>query len=496
MKDIEVVEATVVVAGTGAAGFCAADRLAGLGVRDVVMISDKTDAGTSRNAGSDKQTYYKLTLGGPGPDSVRDLAETLYSGGAMDGDTALAEAAWSARAFFHLVEAGVPFPHNEWGEYAGYKTDHDPKQRATTAGPYTSRAMVEALQARVVAAGVPVLQGYRIVDLVVVDGRVRGVLTWRIDEARLVLFRCDYLVFATGGPAGMYADSVYPHGQWGAQGAALRAGAVGKNLTEWQFGLASLRPRWNVSGSYVQAMPRFFSTDAAGGGERDFLSDAVPDAGALGTLIFLKGYQWPFDARKVRGGSSFVDLLVYQETVVRGRRVWLDFSQNLRGYDAELLSGEARAYLAGAGVLGEPTPVARLRALNEPAYQFYRERGAGLDLAREPLEIAVCAQHNNGGLAGDAWWESNVRGLYPVGEAAGAHGVHRPGGAALNSGQVGALRAATAIAREVGAGGTGGTEGTRGAEGTPDTGGARGTDGTRGLGRTQGAEGSGRAEAA
>ncbi len=62
------------------------------------------------------------------------------------------------------------------------------------------------------------------------------------------------------------------------------------------------------------------------------------------------------------------------------------------------------------------------------------------------LEIAVCAQHNNGGIAVDDWWHSAViDGLFPVGEAAGAHGVYRPGGAAL-SGQVGATRAAQYIA--------------------------------------------------
>ncbi|HOS38496.1 MAG TPA: hypothetical protein PLG31_02085, partial [Spirochaetota bacterium] len=55
-------------------------------------------------------------------------------------------------------------------------------------------------------------------------------------------------------------------------------------------------------------------------------------------------------------------------------------------------------------------------------------------------------QHVNGGLCGDIWWESNVRNLFPVGEANGSHGVYRPGGAALNAGQVGGLRAAQMIA--------------------------------------------------
>ena len=69
-QDVPVVSANTVVVGTGAAGFCAADRLVMLGQRDVVMVTDKRRAGASRNAGSDKQTYYKLTLSGAEPDDT------------------------------------------------------------------------------------------------------------------------------------------------------------------------------------------------------------------------------------------------------------------------------------------------------------------------------------------------------------------------------------------------------------------------------------------
>ncbi|WP_232547647.1 FAD-binding protein [Propioniciclava soli] len=455
-QQIPVVSANTVVVGTGAAGFCAADRLVMLGQRDVVMVTDKRRAGASRNAGSDKQTYYKLTLSGAEPDSVREMADTLFSGGSMDGDIALAEAAWSPRAFFHLVESGVPFPHNASGEYVGYKTDHDPRQRATSVGPYTSRTMVERLEAKVDSAGVPVLDLCRVVDLVVEDGRAVGLLCVRLDvnedaPSRFLLLRCTNLVYATGGPAGMYADSVYPNGQWGANGAALRAGVHGKNLTEWQFGLASVRPRWNVSGTYMQALPRFVSTDADGNDPREFLTDFLPDYGDQLTRIFLKGYQWPFDVRKAPEGSSLVDLLVYQETKLRGRRVWLDFRSNpvQSDFDATQLSEEAYRYLDATGVvgLGNSTPIQRLQHMNRPAYTFYLERNPGVDLETDMLEVAVCAQHNNGGLEIDQWWHSNVEGFFPVGEAAGAHGVYRPGGAALNSGQVGATRAASYIAQ-------------------------------------------------
>ena len=58
------------------------------------------------------------------------------------------------------------------------------------------------------------------------------------------------------------------------------------------------------------------------------------------------------------------------------------------------------------------------------------------DITRDPLEFAVLNQHMNGGLAVDGWGATSLDGCYAVGEAAGTHGVTRPGGAALNAGQV------------------------------------------------------------
>ncbi|MFC4553634.1 FAD-binding protein [Georgenia faecalis] len=457
-REVPVITANTVVVGTGSAGYCAAERLVEFGQDDVVMVTDKVGAGASRNAGSDKQTYYKLTLSGDTGDSVREMAQTLFAGGAMDGDNALAEAALSARAFLHLADLGVPFPQNRYGEFVGYKTDHDPRQRATSVGPYTSRSMVEQLEKRVRANGTRVYSECRVVDVLHHDGAVAGLLLLRTDvphdgeRSPYLLVRCTNVVYATGGPAGLYAVRVFPHGQWGASGAAYRAGVRGKGVTEWQFGLASTKPRWNVSGTYMQVVPRFVSTDDDGGDEREFLTEAIPDYGRLMTLTFLKGYQWPFDVRKARDGSSLIDLLVYRETVLRGRRVYLDFRRNpvREEFDPSALDPEAYAYLEKAGVLFG-TPIERLKHMNLPAYEFYLNKNPYVDLEREMLEVDVCAQHNNGGLLVDAWWQSNLPGFFPVGEAGGAHGVYRPGGAALNSGQVGATRAAQFIAAQRGA---------------------------------------------
>lgn len=437
-----------VVVGTGAAGYNAADRLYQYGQRDIAIITEGVGMGTSRNTGSDKQTYYKLTLSGSEPDSVGEMAGSLFAGGCVDGDHALCEAALSVGCFLRLTELGVLFPHNRYGEYIGYKTDHDPRQRATSVGPYTSRAMTERLQQAVEQKGVCCFDRHQVIRVLVEEGALVGLLCLNLQakegSSPFVVFHCKNVVYATGGPAGIYAESVYPRGQHGATGTAFAAGVVGKNLTEWQYGLASVQPRWNVSGTYMQVLPRLISTNREGGEEREFLYDFFEDEGELLSKLFLKGYQWPFDVRKLWEGSSIIDMLVYLETG-KGRRVFLDFRQNPGGgaLNFSALSPEARTYLEQAGACFG-TPIERLAHMNAPAVEFYNDRG--VDLAREPLEIALSAQHNNGGLDVDCWWQTNIKGLFAVGEAAATHGVYRPGGSALNAGQVGSQRAAQYIA--------------------------------------------------
>ena len=435
-----------VVLGSGAAGLAAALRLRAENIDSVAIVTEGLQMGTSINTGSDKQTYYKLGICGKDLDSPVSLAESLR-GSSAHGDIALVEAVTSVRAFSNLVNLGVPFPRDSYGQFAGYKTDHDPLRRATSCGPYTSREMCRALIKEVEVRQIPVFERRVAVKLVMVDGRAAGLVAVNIDAERENMFefyQAENVVFAVGGPGGLYDCSVYPAVHTGAIGLALQIGAEAASLPESQFGLASIKFRWNVSGTYMQVLPKFISTDQDGNDAKEFLRPYFKDTGTMNSMVFLKGYQWPFDTRKIPDGSSIVDILVYEETAIRGRRVWLDFRDNPEGFSFADLTEEARTYLEKSGA-AFGTPLERLLHMNPGAVELYKEHD--IDLAKEPLEIAVCSQHNNGGLSGNIWYEStNIKHLFPIGEVNGSHGVTRPGGSALNAGQVGAFRSAEYIA--------------------------------------------------
>jgi len=429
-----------IVIGSGAAGYNAADWLHDLGVTNIALVTEGINMGTSRNTGSDKQTYYKLTLAGNEPDSVYEMAKTLFDGGSMHGDIAMVQAACSAKAFMKLVHLGLPFPANKYGAYVGYKTDHDPKQRATSCGPLTSRYMTEALEKEVIKKGVQILDGLRVVKLLTQGDKIFGLVA--LGAKGYEVLHAENIIMATGGPAGIYANTVFPISQSGATGLALEAGALACNLQEWQYGLASTDFRWNVSGTYQQVLPKYISVDAKGN-THEFLPDYYEDTAQALDMVFLKGYQWPFDVRKT-DGSSRIDLLVAEENK-KGRTVYMDFRENPTNLDFSRLNTETYDYLKNSNALFG-TPIQRLEKMNPKAIQLYRDNG--IDLYTQPLKVAVCAQHCNGGIAIDTNWETSVKGLYVIGEAAGTFGVYRPGGSALNDTQVGAMRAAEHIARK------------------------------------------------
>ncbi|MGJ8639735.1 MAG: FAD-binding protein [Opitutaceae bacterium] len=456
-REVPVYECEALVLGSGAAGMRATVELHRRGV-DVLVASTGLFAGTSACSGSDKQTLYTASTDYKGDNFIK-YAEGLCAGGAMDFSTAYVEAVGSIEAFGGLQFMGLPLPHDDNGAILRYKTDHDEAGRATSCGPRTSKLMVKVLFEEALTLGVRILPSCSGIKIVkeTVDGqeRVSGVIALHREEKRneygLIFIKCQDLVIATGGPGELYRDSVYPHHCHGGLGIALEAGVELCNLTESQFGIGTPRTTfpWNLSGTYVQVMPRVYSVDADGN-EINFLKRFYRTTREMVSNTFRKGYQWPFHStRMLDYGSSLLDLAVFLEQQA-GRKVYLDFLSNPdpvnegEEFSLDDLDPDVREYLENNEAL-QDLPIDRLKQMNPLAIELYRMHGT--DLCLEPLEFAMNNQHMNGGILIDDWGKTSLAGCYSIGEAAGSHGVTRPGGAALNSGQVFGKRVAIAIKR-------------------------------------------------
>lgn len=444
----------VLVVGSGAAGLRAAVELKRRG-QNVMLATSGIGMGTSACSGSDKQTLHTASTRGHGDDYL-NMATAIAAGGAMDQDVAYVESVGSNQALAGLQFMGLPIPQDRYGAALRYQTDHDEYGRATSCGPRTSRLMVKVLAEECKRLGIPVLSRASAVTLQTqtLDGQTQavGLFLATNDQSHndygLSYVQFDAIVLATGGPGELYRDSVYPGKCHGSLGLALEAGLTLSNLTESQFGIGTSRDSfpWNLSGSYVQVVPHIYSVDDQGE-EHHFLADYFADMDSLCDAVFKKGYQWPFHAeRTLHHQSSLVDLAIYEQQQL-GRSVYMDFRRNPepcqdRVFDIHRLSGDARRYLDNNQALGE-LPIHRLEKLNPLAIELYRQNGT--DLRREPLRFAMNNQHMNGGVEVDLWGQTSLKACYAIGELASTHGVTRPGGAALNAGQVFAVRVADHI---------------------------------------------------
>lgn len=420
-----------VIIGAGIAGLNAAVNLYDHGQTDIAILVDTEEGSTSRYARSDHQAYYKMASSGN--DSSYRMARSIQSTNSSDGDLALVEAAMSDQCFYRLADLGLPFPKNEYGEYIGQKSGGDRARRCISCGLDTAAQIQAALEKEVQKRNIPVFMGYQLVRIFT-DAEQQnavGLLALNYDgvrerHQRYILFNCTNIVLATGGPGGLFHNEGYPTAHTGCLGLALEAGAKAVNLTEFQYGICATGLSLTMNGAYQEALPRFVAVDEDGRHANEFLFSYFPDPNVLFELQRLKGSQWAFDAKKVReDGTSLLDLLIYHEISMKGRRVFMDYRANPHGY-AE-----------------ESTPAQRLRELSEAAYQTLLDKG--IDPEEMPIEICTAVSHHNGGLLVDYHWESNLRHLFPVGEAAGTHGTVIPAGASINETQVSAYRAASYI---------------------------------------------------
>jgi L-aspartate oxidase len=380
----------LLVLGSGVAGLSAAVRAAEThGMRVGVLTKAELHQATTRWA----QGGVAAVLGGGDPDSTDlHLADTLAAGaGLCDADAVRVLVDEGPSRVNELISLGATFDVDEHGRLALAREGGHSKARVVHAGGAATgaeieRALVEAVRSTAAAT----YESWFALDLIVEDGRCRGVVAVD-DSGTRVEVRSSNVLIATGGAGQLFAVTTNPAEATGDGIAmALRAGVAIADLEFVQFHPTAL---------HHPAMPR------------PLLSEALRGHGAL-----LR------DAH----GEQFVDELLPRDKVSRAMtaqmldqgvdHLWLDATQ-LERFDERF-----------------PTIAAALRDV-------------GLDPSHDWLPIAPAAHYSCGGVVADLDGASSLPGLWVAGEAAcnGVHGANRLASNSLLDGMVFAPRVVEAI---------------------------------------------------
>ncbi|ROR03208.1 succinate dehydrogenase flavoprotein subunit [Desulfosoma caldarium] len=193
----------VVIVGSGLAGLRAAVETAGC--LDVALISKVFP---TRSHSGAAQGGIAAALGNEEPDSWEwHMFDTVKGGDYLtDQDAAEVLARDAARAVYELEHMGVPFNRNPNGTIAqrafGGHTRHfgeAPVKRACYAADRTGRVILDTLYGQCVQRGLHVYPELSVVDLVVRDGIVCGVIALDWATAAVHVFHAKAVLLATGG---------------------------------------------------------------------------------------------------------------------------------------------------------------------------------------------------------------------------------------------------------------------------------------------------------
>ena len=394
--DYERVDVSVLVVGAGAAGARAAIELADHGIDDVLVLG-------KRGHGDAHTTWARGGINGalgtrdPEDDWSIHAADTLNEGHLLNDPEQVETVTRRMPALLReLDEWGMAFSRTDDGEIDQRYFGAQSFRRTAFAGDHTGESLLDTLVAKARALEVPYRENVMITKLIADGDRAYGAAGFDMDTGEFVLFNAGCIVLAAGGYAAVYNRHTSRDDENNGDGPALAldAGATLMDMEFVQFHPTGMAvdvedPEWEPwSGRLVTEAVRgeggrLYNAD----GER-FMERYSPD-------------QMELDARDVVARAIAKEVAEGRGTENGG--VHLDISHRDAAFIAERLPR---------------------------MYERFSE--LGVDMAEEPVEVAPTAHYGMGGVRVDAYGESDVEGLFAIGETmAGVHGANRLGGNSL-----------------------------------------------------------------
>jgi succinate dehydrogenase / fumarate reductase, flavoprotein subunit len=410
---------TVIVVGSGLAGASAAATLSELGHRVICLCfqdSPRRAHSVAAQGGINACKNYQND-----GDSVDKLFLDTLAGGDFRSREAnvhrLAEL--SVAIIDQCVAQVVPFAR----EYAGHLSNRSfggtVVSRTFYARGITGQQLLlgayQALSKEVAAGGVQLLPRHEVLELVVHDGRVRGVIARDLISGELRPLFAEAVVLATGGYANVFHHST---------------NAVGSNATAvlraYRRGAAFANP------SFVQFHPTALPPAGQPRGKLILMSEALRNDGRVWVPRASNDTRRPEQIPQAERDYYLERLfprygnLCPRDLASRAAKARCDAGHGVgptgRGVYLDLTDAVSRE---GA---------ATLRERYDNVLEMYR-RATGDDPLATPMCLYPCAHYTMGGLWVDYQLMSTLPGLFVIGEANFSdHGANRLGASALLQG--------------------------------------------------------------
>src|SRR5580658_8564107 len=231
----------VVVVGAGGAGLRASVGCAHAGLRTACI----SKVFPTRSHTVAAQGGISAALGNMGPDDWRWHMYDTVKGSDWLGDQDAIEYLCrnAAAAVYELDHWGVPFSRTEEGKIYqrpfGGMTTHYGKgtaQRTCAAADRTGHAILHTLYGASLKHAAEFFIEYFVIDLIMDEGRCRGVVALRLDDGSIHRFRAHMTILATGGYGRAYFSCTSAHTCTGDGNAmVLRAGLPLQDMEFVQF---------------------------------------------------------------------------------------------------------------------------------------------------------------------------------------------------------------------------------------------------------------------
>jgi fumarate reductase (CoM/CoB) subunit A len=395
MKNLEIRKTDVLVIGGGGAGCRAAIEAASSGCR--VLLASKYPV-TKSGATVVAESFYSVPLGDADPEDNPDrYLEDILKGGCGLSDPILARrlASETCDRARDLDAYGVGFKREESGRFFQMRGPGHRYPRALLPAR-GGLGIIRGLHRELKRRQVEVIEDLFVTKILTPSGRVAGGMGLDLRHGTPLVIESRAVVIATGGYSRLWSYNDVPCDCTG--DGIIMAYDAGADLIDTEMALFYPTAVIHPPILYGLEMPHGLLLEQVGGrllngSQEEFLPEDLPTRDVMVALI----YRELFEGRGSPHGGVFLD-------VSRPETQREDARHKLMTYLPE-------------------------------KYNYLLK--CGIDISREPLEVAPMAHYTLGGVRIDSDCQTRVGGLYAAGEAAGnIHGANRLAGNALPETQV------------------------------------------------------------